>query len=272
MNIDIVALKSKAVDLLLSYGPKFLLALLTLVIGFWIVNRIVKILGKVLDKSKMDPAIKPFILSILGVLFKALILISVASMVGIATTSFVAILGAAGLAVGMALQGSLANFAGGVLILLFKPFTVGDYIKSDGEEGLVKEIQIFQTIIETLDSRIVILPNGNLSNNKMQNFTRTPNRRVTFKFGIGYEDSMEKAISIINECIDGNDKVLKSPEPAIGVTEHGDSSVNITAHCWVKNSDYWPIQMKLYEAVKTKFDQSGISIPFPQMDVHMKNT
>ena len=200
---------------------------------------------------------------------KGLLLISVASMVGIATTSFVAVLGAAGLAIGLALQGSLSNFAGGVLILIFKPFKVGDLIEGGGHLGVVKEIQIFNTILTTADNRRVIIPNGVLSNNSLININVEPTRRVDFVFGIGYGDDIKKTKEILQRLADADSRVLKDPAPTIVLSELADSSVNFTVRLWVNTADYWGVYFDTHEAVKVAFDAEGISIPFPQQDVHM---
>ena len=190
-------------------------------------------------------------------------------MLGIQMTSFIAILGAAGLAVGLALQGSLANFAGGVLILLFKPFKVGDFIDAVGFSGTVKEIQVFSTKMTTPDNKTIIIPNGNLANSSMTNYSTQTQRRVDFVFGIGYNDDIKKAKSVINELIYKDERILKDPEPLVVVSELGDSSVNLTVRVWSKSADYWGIFFDMQESVKLKFDEQGISIPYPQQDVHL---
>jgi small conductance mechanosensitive channel len=193
-------------------------------------------------------------------------------MVGIATTSFVAILGAAGLAIGLALQGSLANFAGGVLILLFKPFKVGDYIEAQGYSGTVNEIQIFNTILKSLDNKTIIIPNGNLSNDCITNYSTEPLRRVDFVFGIGYEDDIKKAKEVLLTIIKSDSRVLKEPEPFVSIGELGDSSVNFTVRVWCNKEAYWDVYFDMFEKVKLEFDKQGISIPFPQRDVHLYQT
>ena len=190
-------------------------------------------------------------------------------MVGIATTSFIAVIGAAGLAVGLALQGSLANFAGGVLILIFKPFKVGDTLEAQGFLGAVAEINILYTIVNTFDNRRIVIPNGSLSNASLVNVSYYDTRRCDLTFGIGYGDDIDKAKDIIKRCIDENDKVLSDPAPTIAVAGLGDNSVNILARPWVKTDDLWPTYWALTENVKKAFDQEGISIPFPQRDVHI---
>lgn len=257
----------KAVEMMMAYGPKLLLAILTLIIGLWLIKRVVNAANS--HFGEREPTLGQFISSVTSVLLKAILLIAVASMVGIETTSFIAVLGAAGLAVGLALQGSLSNFAGGVLILLFKPFKVGDLIEAQGFIATVKEIQIFNTILKTADNRIVILPNASLSNGNIVNINQEDTRRVDFVFGIGYEDDIDKAKNILNTIAENDSRVLKDPEHVVVLSELADSSVNFTVRLWVKTPDYWSVYFDTHEAVKKSFDQQGISIPFPQQDVHM---
>ncbi len=254
--------------LCLTYAPKLLLALITLIVGLWLINKVVKVtLSKM--ESNIDPTLHKFIASLVSVGLKGLLLISVASMVGIATTSFIAVLGAAGLAIGLALQGSLSNFAGGVLILIFKPFKVGDLIEGGGHLGVVREIQIFNTVLTTTDNRRVIIPNGVLSNNSLINVNVEPTRRVDFVFGIGYGDDIKKTKEILQRIADNDSRVLKDPASTIVVSELADSSVNFIVRLWVDTADYWDVYFDTHEAVKVAFDAEGISIPFPQQDVHM---
>ncbi|UZE95700.1 mechanosensitive ion channel family protein [Alkalimarinus alittae] len=254
--------------LCLTYAPKLLLALATLFIGLWIINKVVSVTqGKM--ENTVDPTLHKFIGSLVSVGLKGLLLISVASMVGIATTSFIAVLGAAGLAIGLALQGSLSNFAGGVLILIFKPFKVGDFIQGGGHMGTVREIQIFNTILTTGDNRRVIIPNGILSNDSLINVNIEPTRRVDFVFGIGYGDDIKKTKEVLQRIADSDSRVLKDPAPTIVLSELADSSVNFTVRLWVNTADYWGVYFDTHEAVKEAFDAEGISIPFPQQDVHM---
>jgi small conductance mechanosensitive channel len=252
-----------------EYGPKLIGAVLVWIIGLWVIRMITAGFNKMMDKRGTDDSLKPFLKSMVGILLKVLLAISVLSMLGIQMTSFIAILGAAGLAVGMALSGTLQNFAGGVMILLFKPFKVGDFLEAQGHIGTVKEIQIFNTIINTLDNKTVILPNGALSTGAMVNYSTEPVRRVDFTFGIGYGDSVEKARQVINELILADQRILKDPPPFIGLAELGDSSVNLTVRVWAKGEDYWDIFFDMNENVYNSFNSSGINIPFPQMDVHL---
>ena len=261
-------LLNTAYTLSLSYGPKLVLAIATLVIGLWLINRIIRQLNQKIVE-RVDATLGQFVSSILSVILKLVLIISVASMVGIETTSFVAVLGAAGLAVGLALQGSLANFAGGVLILLFKPFKVGDLIEAQGYIGTVHEIQIFNTVLKTADNRVVIIPNGALSSNSMVNINQEDTRRVDLLFGIGYGDNIDLAKSTLESLAKNDTRIMQDPEPFIVVSELADSSVNFTVRLWVNTADYWGVYFDMHEAVKKSFDAQGISIPYPQQDLHL---
>ncbi len=260
-------LMDQAMTLIMTYAPKVVLAIVTLIIGLWLIKRLVSVLDKRLGAK--DPTLNSFLCGLVSAILKILLLISVASMIGIATTSFIAIIGAAGLAVGLALQGSLANFAGGVLILLFKPFKVGDVIDAQGYVGTVAEIQILYTIINTPDNRRVVIPNGNLSNASLTNMSAYDTRRCDMVFGIGYGDDIDKARDIIRGLIESDERPLKTPEPVIVVGGLGESSVDLTVRVWINSGDYWPLYWDMQEKVKKAFDAAGISIPFPQRDVHM---
>ena len=258
-----------AVELGMNYGPKFLLAIVVLLVGLWIINRMVRLMGAGMERSNTEPTLARFLCNLSSVGLKALLLISVASMIGIETTSFIAVLGAAGLAVGLALQGSLANFAGGVLVLMFKPFKVGDFVDAQGVMGTVSEIQIFNTIMKTPDNKVIIVPNGAISNGIITNFSKEATRRVDFVFGIGYSDDIAKAKATIERLVSEDERALSDPAPQIVVSSLGDSSVNITTRVWVNAPDYWGVFFDLTERVKLAFDAEGISIPFPQRDVHV---
>ncbi|TNF87140.1 MAG: mechanosensitive ion channel [Gammaproteobacteria bacterium] len=258
-----------AVEMTMTYGPQLILAILVLVIGLWIINRFVRLMGAGMEKSNTEPTLAKFLCNLASVVLKALLLISVASMIGIETTSFIAVLGAAGLAIGLALQGSLANFAGGVLVLMFRPYKVGDFIDAQGVMGTVHEIQIFNTILKTPDNKVIIVPNGSISNGIITNFSVEATRRVDFVFGIGYSDDIAKAKATIERLVKEDGRALADPAPQIVVSELGDSSVNITTRVWVNAADYWGLFFDLTEKVKLTFDQEGISIPFPQRDVHV---
>lgn len=260
-------LLDQALALIMAYAPKVVLALVTLLVGLWLIKRLVRVVDRRVSAS--DPTLGKFLASLSGMTLKILLLISVASMVGIATTSFIAVLGAAGLAVGLALQGSLSNFAGGVLILIFKPFKVGDAIEAQGYTGTVIEIQILYTILNTFDNRRVVIPNGNLSNSSMINISAYDTRRCDMTFGIGYDDDIDKAKAICARLIGEDERALSEPAPLVVVGALGESSVDLTVRAWTKSSDLWPFYWEMQEKVKKAFDEAGISIPYPQRDVHM---
>lgn len=259
----------QAIGLIMLYAPKVILALVVLIVGLWIINRFVAALGNVMNKRSVDLSLQPFLKSLIGIGLKAMLLISVASMVGIETTSFVALIGAAGLAVGFALQGTLANFAGGVLILIFKPYKVGDLIEAQGHVGWVQEIQIFVTIITTPDTRTVIIPNGVLSNGDITNNSKLGKMRVDLVMGISYESNIKQAREVLMKVMNDHPKVMQDPAPFVGVVELGDSSVNLAVRPHCKAEDYWDVYFDVYEAGKEALDAANITIPFPQMDVHM---
>ncbi len=258
-------------DLAFTYGLKLASALITLVVGLWIISMISKAFERLMVKRDWDESLRGFLKSLAGILLKIMLLISVISMLGIQMTSFVAILGAAGLAVGMALSGTLQNFAGGVMILIFKPFKVGDYIEAQGYAGSVSEIQIFNTILKTPDNKTIIIPNGGLSTGSMVNYSAEETRRVDFSFGIAYGDDYDEAKALILSLINDDNRIFKDPEPFIALGELADSSVNITVRVWAKASDYWGIHFDMQEKVYKQFPKAGLSIPFPQMDVNVQN-
>lgn len=272
LTADSTAITEQAITLTMSYGPKLVLALLTLIIGLWIINRIVGLAKRTMEARRVEPTLARFLTSLSSVGLKLLLLISVAGMVGIQTTSFIAVLGAAGLAVGLALQGSLANFAGGVLILLFKPFRVGHVIDTGGALGTVDEIGILNTILKTFDNKTVIIPNGNLANNQIVNMSLEEHRRVDWVFGVGYDDDLEKVKEVLQGLLDAEERILEEPATTIALNEFGDSSINFVVRAWTKAGDLWPVYWDLNEKVKAAFDEHGISIPFPQRDVHLHGT
>ncbi len=257
-------------NIVYTYGPKLLGAIAVLIIGNFIIKLIINSFSKVLDKKKTDSSLKPFLKSLISILLKTMLVISVLGMLGVQMTSFIAVLGAAGLAVGMALSGTLQNFAGGVIILMFKPFKVGDYVDAQGYAGIVKEIKIFNTILLELDNKTVIIPNGPLSTGSMVNYSTEPTRRVDFTFGIAYGDNVDKARKILFELFKGDKRILTDPAYFVGLSEMADSSVNLTARAWVKGEDYWDVFFEINEKTYNAFNAEGISIPFPQMDVHLQ--
>ena len=269
MNIE--ALKNEVMTIALEYGPKIIGAVIVWIIGGIVIKSVMRLVTKLMDKRNMDESLKPFLKSLTGALLKTLLAITVLGMLGVEMTSFIAILGAAGLAVGMALSGTLQNFAGGVMLLIFKPFKVGDFIEAQGYAGVVKEIQIFNTIITTGDNKVIIIPNGGLSTSSMTNYSTMPTRRVDWTFGIGYGDDVDKAKEVLNKLIEEDARILKDPAPFIAVSELADSSVNFVVRAWVNSADYWGVFFDMNEKVYKTFDKEGLNIPYPQMDVHVHN-
>ena len=265
-----VSIKDVVYDAVLKYGPKALIAIAFLTFGLWLIKRMSAGLRQLMTKRKLDPSLIPFLATTIDISLKVLLIITLAGILGFPTTSFVAILGAAGLAVGLALQGTLANFAGGVLILIFKPFRVGDLIEAQGEKGTVKEIQIFVTIINTPENKTVIIPNGVISNGNITNYTVEGMMRVDMTFGISYNSDIKKAKGVLLEILQNHPKTLKKPAPFVGVSALADSSVNLAVRPYARPEDYWDVYFDVYEAGKIALDDSGITIPFPQVDVHMK--
>jgi small conductance mechanosensitive channel len=250
-------------DLGETYLPKVAAAIFTLVIGWWIVTRINRWFKKTLVKREVEVSLIPFLCSLVNVLLKVLLLVSVASMVGVATTSFVAVLGAASLAIGLALQGSLSNFAGGVLILLFKPFKVGDFIESDGVKGTVQSITVLNTFLSTLTGNNAILPNGTVANNKIINYSMQATRRVDLSVGIGYDEDATLAKKVIKEALLAMPNVLKDPAPFVGVIGFGDSSVDLAVRPTALSEHYWDVYFQANEAIKKALDDNNIEIPYP---------
>ncbi len=269
MMIDFEAFLKTVTEMALLYTPKIVTAIIVLVIGLWIIKWIGNVFDRFSTRTGMDESLKRFLNSLIRLGLKIVLIVSVAAMLGIATTSFVAILGAAGLAIGLSLQGSLSNLAGGVLILLFKPFKVGDFIDAQGFMGTVNAIEIFNTVLKTPDNKTIILPNGSLSNGAITNFSSEATRRVDFVFGIGYQDDIAKAKSVLQNLVDADDRILKDPAPQIVLSELANSSVNFTVRAWCESGNYWGIYFDMQEKVKLAFDKENISIPFPQTDVHL---
>ncbi len=256
-------------QLLTVYGLKILAALAIFIIGRWVAKGVRKLVQRVMTKSKVDSTLVTFTANLVYIALLAFIVIAALGQLGIQTTSFIAILGAAGLAVGLALQGSLSNFAAGFLLIIFRPFKVGDLIEGAGVFGVVEAIQIFTTQLKTADNKTVIVPNAKLTDDNIVNWTVKGTRRVDMVMGIGYEDDIDKARSLMTDIIAADDRILKDPTPQISVSELADSSVNFVVRPWVKVEDYWGVYFDLTEKIKKSFDANGISIPFPQRDVHV---
>ncbi|MBA1278306.1 MULTISPECIES: mechanosensitive ion channel family protein [Pseudomonadaceae] len=264
----LVDLSEAWLPIVLQYGAQLLLALATFLIGWWLVNTFVSKIGNLLQRRQVDASLHGFIESLASIVLKVLLLVSVASMIGVETTSFIAVIGAAGLAIGLALQGSLANFAGGVLILVFRPFRVGEWIEAQGVAGTVHSIQIFHTILKSGDNKTIVVPNGSLSNGHITNYSREPRRRADINVGIDYSADIKLARKILLEIAE-DERVLRDPEPVVFVTGLGDSSVNLSLRVWVATGDFWPVTFGFTELLKERFDESGIGIPYPQRVMHL---
>jgi len=259
----------RGMELLSTFGVKLITALVILIIGRWVVGIVSGSIRRLMTKREADPALISFLGSLVRIMLMAFVVIAALGQLGIQTTSLVAILGAAGLAIGLALQGSLSNFAAGVLMLIFKPFKVGDYVEAGGEAGVVEEIKIFTTQMKSPDNKTIIIPNAQITSGSITNYSAKDTRRVDMVFGIGYDDDIKKAKQVIMDILTKDVRVLKDPAPMIALSELADSSVNFVVRPWVKTADYWGVYFDTNEAVKERFDAEGIGIPFPQTDVHL---
>ena len=253
----------------IPWGINIVMAIVIYIVGKIVVNILISVFGKLMAKSKYDDMLVDFLKSILRALLMLFVIIAALNQLGVNTTSLVAILGAAGLAIGLSLQGSLQNFAAGVMLLVFKPFKSGDFIEAGGTMGTVKSIGIFSTVMTTPDNKEIIVPNGAIYSNNITNFSAKDTRRVDMVFGIGYGDDLLKAKQILEGMVTEDSRILSEPAPQVAVSELGDSSVNFVVRPWVNSGDFWGVKFDFTEAVKLRFDQEGISIPFPQMDVHV---
>lgn len=251
------------------YGIKIIAAVIIFVVGRWIAKLLRNILEKMMRKGKVDETLISFISHLTYILLLVIIVIAALNQLGIQTTSFIAIIGAAGLAVGLALQGSLANFAAGVLMIIFRPFKVGDYVEAGGTAGTINEINIFTTVLTSPDNRVIIVPNAKITGDNIVNYSAKDKRRLDLVFGVDYGDNLQRVKNVLNDVLAGESRVLKDPAPMVGVLELADSSVNFAVRPWVQTSDYWPLFFELKETIKKRFDEEGISIPFPQHDVHL---
>jgi small conductance mechanosensitive channel len=258
-------------DKVVEYGTSLIVAIAVIVIGFWLVKRIHKLIARLFVKKDYDPSLESFLLSAITITLKVLVIITALSQLGIQMTSFVALLGAAGLAIGMAFSGTLSNLAGGVMILFFKPYKIGDFIEAQGEIGHVRELQIFNTILLTLDNKTVIIPNGPMANGNMTNYSSQSNRRVDFTVGIAYGDDYDTAKETLLGFVKDDPRIIDEEDNFIGLMELADSSVNLTLRVWCKSDDYWDVYFKMNERIYKEFGGKGLNIPFPQMDVHVKN-
>ncbi|MBO4588684.1 MAG: mechanosensitive ion channel [Bacteroidales bacterium] len=257
------------VDMTVGFVPKLIIAILVLWVGLKLTKLLKRSIIKLLDKRSAEPSLKSFLASLVDVLLKVMLVIMVMDIIGIKATSFIAVLGAAGLAVGMALQGTLQNFAGGVIILLMKPFKVGDYIECGTFKGYVKEIRIFHTFMQPFNGRTIIVPNSSLATTSLINHTKQPEIRLDVVASVAYGTDLDYAKGVLKDIIDSDPLILKEPAAKIAVSELGSSSVNFSLWMWVKTEDYWTVWMRIREEIYNGFREKGISIPFPQMDVHV---
>jgi len=256
-------------ELIITYCMNIVFAIATLILGLMVARFIAGTLHKILTKRKLDSTIVDFVSHMVRYVIIAFVVIAALGRIGVETTSFVAIIGAAGLAVGLALQGSLSNFASGVLIIALRPFKAGEYIEAAGTAGVVESVQIFSTTLTTADNKYVVVPNSAVLGGNIVNYSRKPTRRIDLIIGVSYNADLAKTKAVLEAVVKANNAVLKSPEPLVAVAELGDSSVNLVVRPWVNGSDYWPVRFELMEAIKNSLDEAGIEIPFPQMDVHI---
>jgi len=259
----------KIYEFAITYGISFLAAILIFIIGKWVARVISNLIEKMMLKAKVEPTLTSFVRNIIYVGLMVFVIIAALNKLGVQTTSFIAVIGAAGLAIGLALQGSLANFAAGVLLILFKPFKVGDFIQAGGTMGTVKEIQIFNTVLSAPDNRKEIVPNAQVTGGNITNFSDIEKRRIDLVFGISYEDNMKKAKDVLLDVVNSDPRILKDPAPVVAVSELADSSVNLVCRPWVKPTDYWAVYFDVVEKGKEELEKNGITIPFPQRDVHL---
>ena len=270
-TVSLDVLITKLVDLSVSLGSKLITALIVFLVGRWIIRKLNRLLIKIMEKRQVEASLFSFTRSLVKITLNFILVIILISVLGIGTSSFIALFASAGVAIGMALSGTLQKFAGGVMILLFKPFKVGDFIEAQGQSGSVKEIQIFNTIISTPDNKIIIIPNGGLSTGITKNYSKEEMRRVDWEFGIAYGDNYDTAKKVIEKLLASDERILKEPAYFIALNSLGASSVNLVVRAWVKAGDYWDVYFGMNEKVYKTFAEENLNIPFPQMDVHIKN-
>jgi small conductance mechanosensitive channel len=260
---------SRAYSIGADFGVRLLAALAIFIIGRWVARRLAGLIEQGMQRTDADTMLTGFVRNLTYMGLLTFVILAAVGQLGVQTTSFIAVLGAAGFAVGLALQGSLGNFASGVLVMIFRPFKSGDFVEAGGTMGIVEAIQIFTTTLRTGDNKTIIVPNGQITSGTITNYSAKDTRRVDLVIGVSYGDDLDKVRRVIEEVIAAEGRVLSEPEPTIGVLELADSSVNFAVRPWVKSSDYWPVYFGLMESFKKRFDQEGISIPFPQQDVYL---
>ena len=268
-NMNMENIIAKVWEMLTVYGLKIIAAIVVFIVGRWIAKLLKNFTQKVMTKKGVDTTIVSFLVNLIYIALLTFVVLAALGQLGIQTTSFIAVIGAAGLAIGLALQGSLANFAAGFLMIIFRPFKVGDLIEAAGVLGVVEEIQVFTTQLKTPDNKTIIIPNAKLTSDNITNFTTKATRRVDLVCGIGYGDDIDKAKKVLTDIIAQDERILKDPAPTIAVVELADSSVNFVVRPWVKTADYWNVYFDTTENIKKRFDAEGVNIPFPQRDVHV---
>lgn len=261
---------NKIINWATTEGVRLIIGLILLWIGWKLVKKVVNIMSKALKKRSVDATVATFLDAFVEIVLKGIVIYIFLEYVGIQTTGIAALVASAGVAIGLALQGSLSNFAGGVIILLIRPFNVGDYIEGSGHSGTIEKIGMFYTHMTTTDNKLILVPNGNLANGSIVNYSAKELRRVDLTFGVGYEQDVLKVKRVLSNIVDAHDLILKDPEPFIALSAHGDSAVNFVVRAWVNNKDYWKVYFDLLETAKIRFDEEDISIPYPQMDLHIK--
>jgi small conductance mechanosensitive channel len=259
----------KLQELITLYGLKVIAAVVIFIVGRWVAKGLKRLMVRALTKGKVDETLVSFLGHLTYFTLLAFVIIAALNQLGIQTTSFIAILGAAGLAVGLALQGSLANFAAGVLMIIFRPFRVGDYVEGGGTAGIVEEIQIFTTKLRTPDNKSIIIPNAKITGDNIVNYSAKDSRRMDMIVGVSYDDDYDQVKEVLQDILAKDGRILEEPPPTIAILEFGDNSVNFAFRPWVKTAEYWDVYFALTEAIKKRFDEEGITIPYPQRDVHL---
>jgi small conductance mechanosensitive channel len=259
----------RAYALIAAFGKDLIVAIVIFVVGRWIARWLARLTERAMEKADADSTLVGFVRSIVYIALLTFVVMAAIAQLGIQTTSFIAVLGAAGFAIGLALQGSLGNFAAGVMMIIFRPFKAGDFVEAAGISGVVEEIKIFTTTLRTGDNKTIIVPNSNITSSIIVNYSAKPTRRVDLTVGVSYSDNLDKVREVISGILAADDRILVDPGPTIAVSELADSSVNFAVRVWVNGSDYWPVFFDLNENIKKRFDEEGISIPFPQQDVYV---
>ncbi|WP_418829680.1 mechanosensitive ion channel family protein [Phocaeicola sp.] len=267
-HIDVEQLLTKLLDWGIEVGKDLLGAIIIYIVGRFIIKQIGRLLSRILEKRKLEISVQTFLKSLVSILLNLILAFAIVSRLGVETTSFAALLASAGVAIGMALSGNLSNFAGGLIILVFKPFKVGDYIESPNANGTVREIQIFHTILVTVDNKVIYVPNGSLSSNAITNYSKQETRRAEWVFGVEYGEDFEKVREVLQRIIDADDRILKDPAPMIALGALSASSVDIKVRVWTKSADYWNVYFDMNKIVYDTFNKEGIGFPFPQLTVH----